>query len=419
MGIINGFIQNAVDKVIEKRKMRVLSNSFQIINGYSPAFTSFKSGLYEMDLTRSSIHTLANQTSKLNPIIVGNGYKSLEKILQVRPNSLMTAQQFLYRLRTIYECENNAYIIPIYADDTAMKIVGLYPISTIGSELIQTGGKIYLKYTLGSLSKAIEYEKVGHLKKHYYRSEYFGESNGALSSTMELLATQNEGIISGVKQSASIRFLAKLQNVLKTEDIKAERERLVNENLSSDNNGGILLYDNKYANIQQINSTPWVIDDKQNQQIKDNVYNYFGTNDKVLQNKFNEDEWNAFYEGAIEPFAIQLSQVISCMLYTEDELRKGNHVIYESSRLQYASNTTKLSIVTQLFDRGFMTHNQGLEIFNLPEIGDKGDKYFIRKEYAEISKLGADSSGEQTQNITGEQIDKVTVEEINPQQVSK
>ena len=43
------------------------------------------------------------------------------------------------------------------------------------------------------------------------------------------------------------------------------------------------------------------------------MYSSFGI--KILQNK-KEDTWNAFYEGEVETFAIQLSQAITNMLFT-------------------------------------------------------------------------------------------------------
>ena len=46
----------------------------------------------------------------------------------------------------------------------------------------------------------------------------------------------------------------------------------------------------------------------------------------ILQNKYTEDEWNAYYEGKIEPFAIQLSLVMSNMTYTARELSFGNAI---------------------------------------------------------------------------------------------
>lgn len=390
---------------VDKRKLRVLSDTLQIFNLVSPQFSGHSGSMYSNDLIRSSIHTLAVHTSKLNPVILGKSYKSLEKILQTKPNTFMTTQQFLYRTRTIYENENNCYIIPIYEDNTAMKIVGLYPISTLGSELIKFNGKLYLKYRIGSETKAIEYEKIGHLKKHYYTSEYFGESNSAIDSTMDLLDTQNEGIINGVKQSATIRFLAQLSNTLKPEDVRAERKRLMEDNLSVENNGGVLLYDNKYKEIKQVESKPWVIDDKQTDQVKKNVFNYFGINESIIQNSYDENQWNSFYEGAIETFAIQLSQVITCMLYTEDDIKRGNRVIFESSRLQYASNVTKLQIATQLIDRALLTRNEAREIFNLAGVED-GDLFYIRKEYSEVSNLDKEGQvdGGQESTTTAEQV---------------
>ena len=121
--------------------------------------------------------------------------------------------------------------------------------------------------------------------------------------------------------------------------------------------------------------------------IQENVYQYFGTNQKIMQNEFDENEWNAYYEGKLEPFALQLSLVMSNMTFTGRQISFGSQILFTANRLQYASNQTKLNIVTQLFDRGFLTHNEGLEIFNMAGIGPEGDKHFIRREYAEVSKL--------------------------------
>ena len=138
------------------------------------------------------------------------------------------------------------------------------------------------------------------------------------------------------------------------------------------------------------------------EQINENVFNYFGTNANILQNKYSEDEWNAYYEGKIEPFALQLSLVMSNMTFTARELSFGNAITFTANRLQYASNQTKLNISTQLFDRGLMSRNDVMDIWNMAHVED-GDKYYIRKEYAEISELGkeignADKQGEGIQD---------------------
>lgn len=375
----------ALRDLFKTKEARMLQSELvKMVVGYSPVFSTYSGGVYEMDLTVSAIDSFARHVSKANPKIKGTSYKNLEKQFQVYMNDTMTTSQFLYRAATIYKCENNVYIIPMY--DQYRLVVGWYPVSTIGSQITNINGKLMLKYWMSGKQYAIPYNEVIHLKSHHYQNELVGNGNQPLYSTLQLLDTQNQGIINGVKQSATIRFLAKLTNVLKPSDIKAERDRLVADNLDSTNNGGVLLFDNKYADIKQVDSKPFIVDAEQSNYIRGNVYNYFGTNENILQNKFNEQQWGAYYEGEIEPFLIQLSQGMSRAMFTNRELSFGNMMIWESSRLQYADTGTKLNLITQLFDRGFLTHNQGLEILNLPPRED-GDQYYIRKEYAEVDRL--------------------------------
>lgn len=105
-----------------------------------------------------------------------------------------------------------------------------------------------------------------------------------------------------------------------------------------------------------------------------------------LQNKFNEETWNAYYEGKIEPFAIQLSLVMSNMTFSDREIACGNAITFSANRLQYASNATKLQVSTQLFDRALLNRNGVMDIWNMAHVED-GEKYYIRKEYTEVSEL--------------------------------
>ena len=233
-----------------------------------------------------------------------------------------------------------------------------------------------------------------------YSDDFFGESNAALRPTMQLIHTQNQGIINGVKNSASVRFLAKVANMLKPEDITKERKRFTADNLSADNQSGMVIYDSKFADVKPIESKPFTVNAAQMAQINENVFNYFGTNAKIIQNSYTEDEWNAYYEGKIEPFAIQLSLVMSNMTYTQRELSFGNAITFTANRLQYASNNTKLNISTQLFDRGLLNRNGVMDIWNMSHV-EGGDKYYIRKEYAEVSELGKEVTPNASSEGTG------------------
>ena len=99
-----------------------------------------------------------------------------------------------------------------------------------------------------------------------------------------------------------------------------------------------------------------------------------------MQNKAYGDAWSAFYEGAIEPFAVQFSEVMTKMLFTLREQSQGNIVMLTANRLQYMTNADKLNVSSQLLDRGVMSINDIREIWNLPPV-DGGDVRIIRGEY--------------------------------------
>lgn len=346
-----------------------------------------------MDLTRAAVHSFATFCSKLKPEMSGSAKNYLEKTLQFKPNFFMDTTKFLYRLATIYEVDNTAFIVPV--EDQLGRLIGYYPILPQRCEIVEAGGVIYLRYQFANGEyAAIEFEKVGVMAQYLYHDDLFGEDNRPLKPTMQLLHTQNEGIINAVKNSANIRFLAKVANMLKPEDIKKERERFTADNLSEDNKSGMIIYDGKFSELKQVDSKPYTVNALQMQQINENVFIHFGTNMDILTNKYDENTWNAYYEGKIEPFAIQLSIVMSNMTYTPTEINRGNMITWTANRLQYASNSTKLQVSTQLFDRALLNRNGVMDIWNMAHV-EGGDKYYIRKEYTEVSQLNAGGTPKQ------------------------
>ncbi|MBQ6498189.1 MAG: phage portal protein [Bacilli bacterium] len=372
----------------ERKNIQRLESTFKLLTGYNAVFTTFNGGLYEMGLTRSCIDKIATQCSKLHPIINGNkNYNNLNILLQNKPNRLMTTQQFLYRLVTILLVENNAYIIPIFENSVTMKIIGFYPARASGSKIVKYNGTDYLVYQIDNKEYAVEYDFAGVLRRHYYKKEYLGESNSAIHSTMDLINTQEQGIKEGIKSGAMIRFLARLGVVQNPESISAEQKRLKDEQLSMENNGGILIFDSKYSDVQKVDSKPFIVDKENMDLIKNNVFDYFHMSEEILQNTASEDQWNLFYEDVIEPIAIQISQVLTNMIIKQVDIAKGLNVVLESTKLQFISNNTKLNVSQQLFDRGILSTNQVMDIWNLPHVSEDEDKRYIRKEYTEVTNL--------------------------------
>lgn len=353
---------------------------YKLLSGYTPRFTTWRGGIYESELIRAAINARATHISKLKVELQGAAKPSLQTKMKHAPNEFQTWSQFMYRLSTILDVHNTSFILPVFGEYG--ETTGVFPVIPQGVEVVQFGGVPYLRYRFhwGEWG-ATELSRVGIMTKFQYKHDLFGEGNGALFPTMELIHIQNQGIEEGVKNAATYRFMAQITNFTKAEDLAEERKRFTKENFSSEAEaGGMLLFPNTYSNIKQIDTKPFVIDDKQMQLIKNNVFEYYGVNEDVLMNKAYGDAWSAFYEGAIEPFAIQFSEVMTKMLFSLREQSEGNLVIATANRLQYMSNADKLAVSTGMLDRGLMSRNEVREIWNLSPI-DGGDDFVIRGEY--------------------------------------
>ena len=376
----------AFDFLFKRPKPKAEVNGyFQMLDGYAPIFTSYDGGVYEMELTRACIHTFATHCSKLLPNVQGADRRGLASLLNGKPNPFMTSAQFAYRAATIYETKNTCFITPVL--DEFDRLTGFYPVNPAQTEIIDVKGEPWLRYRFKNGKwAAIELARCGVISKYLYNSDLIGEDNKALLPTLQLLNIQNQGITEGIKNSASFRFMATVNNFAKGQDLAKERQNWVEKNLGTDS-GGLALFPNTYTDVQQIQSQAKIVDPEQMDLIQTRVLNYFGCNEDVLQNKVNGDAWAAYYEGKIEPFALQLSQAMTCMVFSDQERHRGNAIVWSANRLQYMTNTDKLQVSSQMFDRGLMSTNMIMDIWNLPHVPD-GDKRYIRKEYIEISQLG-------------------------------
>lgn len=363
-----------------KKELMLADSTFQILNGYTPIFRTWGGKIYESQFVRAAIDAKARHISKLAITIDGRTQSELLTRIKKAPNAFQTWSQMLYRISTILDAENNAFIIPLR--DRFGQTIGVYPLRPLSFELVQTtNGELWVRFHLkGNERTAEKLSDIGILTRYQYESDFFGDSNNALDDTMQLISIQRQGIEEYAKNSSSYRFMARLTNFSKAEDLALERQRFDAENFQTKNGGGVLLFPNTYTDIKQITSQAFTVDTEQLKLIERNVYDYFGVNEDVIQNKAHGDAFSAFYEGAIEPFAIQLSEVLTRMLFTEREIAYGSGISFTSNRIQYMNNSDKLSVSKDLVDRGVLSINEAREIWQLPPI-DGGDIHILRGEY--------------------------------------
>lgn len=372
-----------------KESQKALDQSvvFQELRGYKPVFHDYSGEIYESALVRAAIDTRARHISKLKVETFGTANISLQKKLAAGPNQWQTWSQFLYRTSTILDVQNTAFIVPVF--DESMIITGYYPVLPSRAEIVEYKGEPWIRYRFSNGQvAAVEMRKCAILTRFQYKDDFFGTHNGALDDTMKLIALQNEGIEAAVKNSATYRWAAQVNNFAKADDLAKERIRFSQENLTKDaQGGGLLLFPNTYSNIQQVKAQPFTVDADQMRLIEENVEDYFGVNEKVIRNEATGDDLDAFFNGAIEPFEIQFSEAMSKAIFSERERVLGSKVMATANRLQYMTTTAKVSMAQQLLDRGVMSINEARELFNLAAV-EGGDLRTIRGEYKDASDVG-------------------------------
>ena len=374
-------------------------SSLETFSAYSPVFTSWGGQLYESALVREAIYAKARHIMKLKFDMQGSAKRSLYNAVKVRPNPWSTWPDFLERCNNIYETQNNLIVIPLL--DELGDTKGFWPILPSGAEVKQANGVPYLVFMLRGKRTAMELDRCMIMRKHQLNNDFFGESNAPLSSTMELINTFEQCIQEGTKAAASYRFMAQVTNYMFDEDLAKERKRFDQNNFAPGEGGGLLLFNNNVKDVKQLEAAKKIVDAEEQKLIERNVWRYFGVSEEVIMNTATPDQMTTFFDGEIEPFEIKMSDGFTGMIYTDREMIAGNKAVLAANRLQYMSVADKVSMFTQMGDRGGMMIDEARELFNMPPLDNgagqhapiRGEYYFVDEGRPEDKKTDNNDNG--------------------------
>lgn len=389
-----------------KKNSENVTTRFEMVNDDGGGFYTWNGKLFQSDIVRSCIRPKAKATGKLIAKHIRDNANEFKvnpetylRFVLEEPNPLMTGQVMQEKLATQLELNNNAFAY-IKRDEFGY-VSEIYPIPCLSVEVVENSlGELFLKFYFKTGKRlTVPYTDIIHIRKDFNEDDFFGDHPGqALSQLMEIINTTDQGIVKAIKNSAVIKWILKFTAVLKPEDKQKQIDEFINNYLSIDSKGGAAATDPRY-DIQQVKPEAFVPDSKQMQETIQRIYNFFNTNEKIIQSKYDENEWNSYYESEIEPLAMQLAGEYTRKLFSRRERGFGNKIIFEASSLQYASMSTKMNLV-QMVDRGALTPNEWRAILSLGPI-ENGDIPIRRLDTAEVT------NGSNATNIDPEQKEKV------------
>lgn len=358
----------------EQQPQMETTSFLQMLNSFNPYFTTASEKLFDNKTARLCIDRIATHCAKMIPRHVQNNNNNfingdINYLLQHKPNPLMTTYDFIYKTIAQLYSNSNAFVF-IQKDDRGM-IVAFYPVLATTYELLQDNNNvIWLQFQfINGQTYTIPYLDLIHLRLFYNQNDIYGDHSGVLKPDLETALASSEGIKNAIKTSNNLKGILKFSNtMMKEKDIKANKDAFVRDFLTLENSSGIAGLDAK-AEFQPVKLDPITLNKDQLEQVNYNVYDYFGVSEEIVRNKFTPDQWTAFYEGIIEPRAIQLSEAFTNKIFSEQAIKEGHRIIFTVNRIQYMSPKEKLEMLKTTLPYGLLTKDTALEILDLPPLG--------------------------------------------------
>lgn len=366
-----------------KKQVHVTQTQLQMLGDYDNKFTTISGNTYDSKVARECIDRIATHCAKLVPKhikdSVSNNIKGeINFLLQNEPNPVMTTFDFIYKTISMLYTDSNVFVF--ISKDKDGFIRGFYPVLALSYELLQNEtGKIFLQFRfINGKTYILPYQELIHLRLFYNKNDIFGTNNSVLRVDLETAQTASEGIKNAIKTSNNLKGILKYENaMLKSKDLKASKEAFVNDFLNFENESGIAAIDAK-ADFKEVNIKPITLDKEQLERVNGNIFDYYGISDKIVNNSFDSVEWNAFFEGVIEPRAIQMGYAFTNKIFSYKARKDGHKIIFATNRLQYASLDNKINLIRVAGAYGLLTKDDGREILDMAPLGGEEGKKILQ-----------------------------------------
>ncbi len=385
----------------KQQNKNVTQTQFQLLSGWNTQFSTLPEGTYNSKVARQVIDRIATHCAKLVPKhiqgnITNNIKGDINFLLSNQPNPLMNTFDFIYRIISLLYTDCNAFVY--IAKDKTGFITGFYPVLATTYELLQgADGTMYLQFDfVNGQTYTIPYLELIHLRLFYNRNDIFGMSNRVLQTDLNTADTVSQGIDKAIKTTSNLKGILQYENsMLKNKDLVKTKDDFVKDFLNMDNEGGIAALDAK-AKFQEVNLKPITLDNEQLKQVNYNIFDYFGISEKIVDNSFTEEEWNAFYEGIIEARAIQMSYAFTNKIFKRQSIKDGHRIVFTANRLQYSTLTNKISLIKEAGALGLLTKDEAREIIELPQLGgEEGSKILQSLNYVDNKIANQYQGGEE------------------------
>lgn len=400
------------------------------LNGMLPVYGQFGTNIYISDVVVQALKCIADEMKKLNPMHVryvdndpvpvkGN----IQEVLD-NPNPLMTASEFIEKVTWLLLMNYNAFIIPTYytwIDDKTgaerRRYESLYPINPMEVIFIEdSSGKLFVEFWfLNGYKTTVPYEDVIHIKYNYSVNQYMGGNemgqpdHMALLKTLELNETLLKGVAKAMKASYAVNGIVKYNTLL--DDGKTEKALNELEQKLINNESGFLPLDLK-ADFTPLEHKSELVDEPTLKFIDEKILRNWGISLPILTGDYTKEQYEAFYQKALEPLINAMAQAFTKKIFTQRERAFGNKIEFYPERLIFMTTSQKIEMINLLSPTGALFENEKRTILGLMPLPELEGKRYMSLNWIDAANAEQYQVGLENGNINVDVVDENKTETI-------
>ena len=380
MGVIDFFKKTFSRQKRDKFGKEVRSVVQNFYGGdYNWFVWNYANQIYNIPEVRSAIEKISDIFSSMpiyHRVTDKSGYSVYKndptiRVLTYKPNPAQNGSQFIKEAVTRLLLDNNVFIEPLfdYSKRGALKSIYVIPSSYFRIEMAENLSKAYVQFLDAKNNPTTRYN----LNDVIYISRFcslFGSGEnklGLYETVLKSLAEQIVNVARPDKPRAILQSNQTGQGQLKEKDKKGTMET-VRANFA-DNVQGLVYFDKMWT-ITPINWTENEVNQALMQLVINIVYNYFGMNENIMNNKASEIEMSVFVNTTIKPLALQFEREFTNKLFTETEYYFGHRIEFDYQPLLVTTINSKTSLAQTGLRNGFFNIDEVREQFGYSPLPD-------------------------------------------------
>ena len=397
------------------------------MNGFAPIYTQFGTNIYAFDVVQQALRCVVTEIKKLNPTHIR--YKDSDPIpvkstiqdVLDNPNPLMTTTDFLEKVAYLLLLNSNAFIIPVYYtwvdENTGAErryYEALYPVKPTQADFIQDASdRMFVKFLfMNGETTTIPYDDVIHLRYKFSVNEFMGGNEigepdyQGLLQTLQLNDQLLKGIAKAMNASYAVNGVVKYNTLI--DNGKTERALQELTQRLQNNESGFLPLDLK-ADFTPIERKSEIVDTDALRFVDSKILRTWGIPECILNGDYNKEQFEAFYQAAIEDKVKTFSQAFTKSLFTKREKAFGNRVEFYPKDLIFMTVSQTLEMINNLAPTGAIFENEKRVFLGLRPLPELEGKRYMSLNWIEADKASQYQVGKINVDVVDE--DKTVTEE--------